>query len=318
MARSCVGLTIFAQPPRQGQLALTPASCLNCRTKPDFCMSCRSAPAVGFVDVWTRRTMRTVQRDASSSDERRRETLTLCGNAALWAIGGLHTAAAPPQAGPGKERDTVAPEAVSPPMTGMARRTSQHLSRDADALRHVAAGRLGVVRLRRRPDAYAALPLSLGHPARASHWDALVRLAAVGDPRHAVPPRTAPRAAHGRGRDVALAGRGGDRPGRHAQERRRSCHVQEVFLGCGRQPWQRSAHTLGHSAAPHTPRRCRGAHLPHARRCGQARADMSQPLQRWRPMQRFPPSSHFPYLWCCPLLASQVPPLPRRSARPRR
>jgi hypothetical protein len=207
-------------------------------------MSERSAPARGVVDVWTRRTRRTVQRDASRSDARRHETRTLCGSAALWAIGGLHPAAAPPQAGPGKARDTVAPEAVSPPLTGRARRTSQPLSRDAEALRHVAAGRLGVVRLRRRPDACAALPLSRGHPARASRWGALVRVAAVSDPRHAVPPRTAPRAAHARGRDVAWAGQGGERPGRHAQERRRSCHIQEVLIGCGPQPWPRSAHTL--------------------------------------------------------------------------
>jgi len=54
----------------------------------------------------------------------------------------------------GKARDTVAPEAVSPPMTGMARRIPQHLSRDVDALRHAAAGRWCVVRRRRRPDAW--------------------------------------------------------------------------------------------------------------------------------------------------------------------
>ena len=70
--------------------------------KRNFRMSGRSAHAVGVVDVWMRRTMRTVQREASSSDERRRETRTLYCSYNLLDISGLHTADAPPQADPGE------------------------------------------------------------------------------------------------------------------------------------------------------------------------------------------------------------------------
>jgi hypothetical protein len=52
-------------------------------------------------------------------------------------------------------------------------------------------------------------------------------------------------------------------------------------------------------------------HAPRQALLASPRADIGEPLQRWRPMQRFPPSSRFPYLLCCPLLESQVPPFPR-------
>jgi hypothetical protein len=162
-------------------------------------MSGRSAHAGGVVHVWTRRTMRTVQRDACRSDERRRETLTRCGSSDLWAIGALHTADAPPPAGPGKARDTVAPEAVFPPLTGRARRTFQPLSRDAEALRHVAAGRLcvggaGQTRVQRSRCRVATRPERRAG-ARSSAWRPLATHAMMfrRAQRHAWPMRVAGR-----------------------------------------------------------------------------------------------------------------------------